>query len=105
MVKRIIFIAVMLSCGAFLWGPIYAQDAVKVKKVVEVTADSLNMRNGPGTNFASLHVVKKGDKLAVISGEKDGKICCLMLIKADEFGAMVKDLLGPLMQDIIAGEK
>lgn len=49
--------------------------------------------------------IHAGDKLAIISGEKDGKICCLMLIKADEFGAMVKDLLGPLMQDIIAGEK
>ncbi|MBI4834272.1 MAG: SH3 domain-containing protein [Planctomycetes bacterium] len=69
--KRIILIAVMLSCGAFLWAPIYAQDVVKVKEVREVTAKSLNMRNGPGTNFASLHVVKMGDKLQVV-GEKLG---------------------------------
>ena len=49
--------------------------------------------------------IHAGDKLAVISGEKDGKVCCLMLIKADEFAEMVKGLLGPLMQDIIASEK
>ncbi len=49
--------------------------------------------------------IHAGDKLAVISGEKDGKICCLMLIKADDFAEMVKGLLGPLMQDIIASEK
>ena len=49
--------------------------------------------------------IRAGDKLAVISGERDGKICCLMLIKADDFSGMVKDLLGPVMQDIIASEK
>ncbi len=60
---------------------------------------------GAGLGRYLLGAGKKVGFLRVISGEKDGKICCLMLIKADEFGAMVKDLLGPLMQDIIAGEK
>jgi len=41
--------------------------------------------------------IKPGDKLALVSWEKDGKFCCLTLIKADEFAGMVKSLLGPML--------
>ncbi len=44
--------------------------------------------------------IKPGDKLAVVSMERDGKICCLSLIKADELEGMVKSMLGPVMDDI-----
>jgi len=30
--------------------------------------------------------IRHGDKLALVSWEKDGKICCINLIKAEEFG-------------------
>lgn len=39
-----------------------------------------------------------GDKLAVISWEKDGKVCCLTLIKAEHLAEGVKDFLGPVMR-------
>ncbi len=42
-----------------------------------------------------------GDKFAVISCEKNGDICCLSLIKVDYLGKMVRNFLGPIMQDII----
>ncbi len=42
-----------------------------------------------------------GDKLAVISWEKDGKVCCISLIKAEDFAEMTKSLLGPMMKEII----
>ncbi len=45
--------------------------------------------------------IRAGDKLAVINWEKDGKICCILLIKAEEFGEMIKDILGPMMKEII----
>lgn len=45
--------------------------------------------------------IKGGDKLAVITWEKEGKVCCLSLIKAEEFGGMIKGLLGPLMGDVL----
>jgi antitoxin PrlF len=45
-----------------------------------------------------------GDKLALASWEKDGKICCFTLIKADEFGAMVKGLLGPMMKEVMGND-
>jgi AbrB family looped-hinge helix DNA binding protein len=44
--------------------------------------------------------IKTGDKLALISWEKSGSICCLALIKVENLSGMVKDVLGPLMHDI-----
>jgi AbrB family looped-hinge helix DNA binding protein len=41
--------------------------------------------------------IQNGDKLALISWERDGAICCIALLKAENLSAMVKDLLGPLM--------
>jgi len=41
--------------------------------------------------------IRTGDKLALISWERDGSICCLALMKADTLNGMVKGVLGPLM--------
>ncbi len=49
--------------------------------------------------------IHAGDKLAVTSFEKDGKVCCLSLIKADELTDMVTNILGPVMDEIIRGVK
>jgi bifunctional DNA-binding transcriptional regulator/antitoxin component of YhaV-PrlF toxin-antitoxin module len=43
--------------------------------------------------------IRTGDKLALISWEKDGSICCLALMKADSLNSMVKDILGPLLHE------
>jgi antitoxin PrlF len=45
--------------------------------------------------------IHAGDKLALISWEKDGKVCCFTLIKADDFGDMVKGILGPMMKELV----
>jgi AbrB family looped-hinge helix DNA binding protein len=45
--------------------------------------------------------IKPGDKLTVVSMEKDGKVCCISLIKTEEFAEMVKGLLGPMMKDLV----
>ena len=45
--------------------------------------------------------IKAGDKFAVISCESGGKICCISLVKADDFTDTVKDMLGPMMQGIL----
>lgn len=44
--------------------------------------------------------IRAGDKLALISMEKEGKVCCLSMIKVEEIEEMVKGMLGPLMKDI-----
>ena len=45
--------------------------------------------------------VKPGDKLALISLEKDGEVGCITLIKADKFSEIVKNMLGPMLKEII----
>jgi antitoxin PrlF len=47
--------------------------------------------------------IKAGDKLALISWEKDGEICCLTLIKADSLAERVTEFLGPVLSGISAG--
>ncbi len=44
--------------------------------------------------------IKAGDKLAVITWQKDGSICCITLMKAEGLGEMAKTFLQPLMQGI-----
>jgi AbrB family looped-hinge helix DNA binding protein len=46
--------------------------------------------------------LQPGDKLAVVTREKDGKVCCIYMFKTDELLDMVKDRMGPLLQDITA---
>ncbi len=41
-----------------------------------------------------------GDKLALVSCERDGLICCISLIKAEALSGTVKGVLGPLFTDI-----
>ena len=48
--------------------------------------------------------IHTGDKLALVSWERDGKICWFTLIKVDEFGDLVKGLLGPMMKEVMAGD-
>ncbi|MFQ6103655.1 MAG: HgcAB-associated protein HgcC [Candidatus Glassbacteria bacterium] len=45
--------------------------------------------------------IRPGDKLAVIGWERGKTLCCLTLVKVDEFSDMVKDFLGPIMKDIV----
>ena len=45
--------------------------------------------------------LQAGDKLAVISCEMEGKVCCLTLMKADDLAETVKGLLGPMLKEII----
>lgn len=47
--------------------------------------------------------LKGGDKLAVVSWEKDGTVCCLSLIRVEALTGMVKGLLGPLMAGVLGG--
>jgi len=44
--------------------------------------------------------IRPGDKLGVIAMEKNGKICCISLIKIDELDTMVKGMLAPVMKEI-----
>jgi AbrB family looped-hinge helix DNA binding protein len=45
--------------------------------------------------------IRAGDKLAVVSWEKDGEVCCIFLVKTEAITGMVKDMLGPMMKEIL----
>jgi len=42
-----------------------------------------------------------GERLAVVSHEMDGEVCCITLIKVESLNKMVKGVLGPVMKEII----
>jgi antitoxin PrlF len=44
--------------------------------------------------------IRAGDKLAIVSWDKGGEICCLYLIKTEYLAERVKDFLGPMMKDM-----
>ena len=44
--------------------------------------------------------IRAGDKLALISWQKDGEVCCFTLIKADALAERVKEFLGPVLKGI-----
>jgi antitoxin PrlF len=44
--------------------------------------------------------IQPGDKLALISWEKEGAVCCFTLIKADSLAGGIRDFLSPMMQDL-----
>ena len=44
--------------------------------------------------------IRAGDKLAVMSHESQGKVCCISLIRAEDFAETLKNMLGPMMKDI-----
>ena len=42
-----------------------------------------------------------GDKFAVISCESGGKVCCISLVRAEDFAEKIKGMLGPMMKGIL----
>ncbi len=44
--------------------------------------------------------IRAGDKLAIVGMERDGKVCCISLIKVEDLTEMVKSMLGPVMKEI-----
>lgn len=42
--------------------------------------------------------IKAGDKFAVISCLSEGKVCCISLIKAEDFAGSIKVVLSPMMK-------
>jgi antitoxin PrlF len=45
--------------------------------------------------------VRVGDKFAVVSWEKQGRVCCISLVKVEDMAAMMRDMLGPMMSGIL----
>lgn len=44
--------------------------------------------------------IRPGEKLAVVSWEHGGEVCCITLVKAAALTGMVQGLLGPMMEQL-----
>lgn len=44
--------------------------------------------------------LRSGDKLALATNERNGKLCCIYLFKTDDLVGTVKEKLGPLLTEI-----
>jgi len=44
--------------------------------------------------------LRAGDKLAIVSWDKGGEICCLYLIKTDYLAESVRGFLGPMLKEV-----
>lgn len=45
--------------------------------------------------------LQAGEKLAVATKERDGKVCCIYLFRTDTLSDMVRDQLGPLLSNAV----
>jgi AbrB family looped-hinge helix DNA binding protein len=45
--------------------------------------------------------IRPGDRLAVVAMSREGRVCCLSLIKTDAFSPMVRQVLSPVMSEIV----
>lgn len=48
--------------------------------------------------------LRPGDKLALMTREKEGKVCCIYLFKTADLIGPVKERLGPLLADLPEGK-
>jgi AbrB family looped-hinge helix DNA binding protein len=44
--------------------------------------------------------MKANDKIAVVACEKDGEVCCIMMVKAEKLVGAVTKTLGPLIKGL-----
>lgn len=47
---------------------------------------------------------KPNDKIALVASEKNGEVCCIMMLKADRLVGAVTKTLGPLLKGVTRQE-
>jgi antitoxin PrlF len=47
---------------------------------------------------------KPNDKIAVVSCEKEGKVCCILMVRAESLVGAVSKTLGPLLKGVFEQE-
>lgn len=44
--------------------------------------------------------IKAGDKMAIVTSKKGEKVCCIMLMRAEELTESIRKTLGPLLGEL-----
>jgi len=79
-----------------------SDDACKIDAVITMDAKGQVVLPKDLREKADL---KANDKIAVVACEKEGKICCIMLIKAERLAGAVSKTLSPLLKGVIEKER
>ena len=74
------------------------QSSCKVESIISV--DDRGQMVLPKELRDKAHI-RSGDKLAVVSWDKGGEICCIYLIKTEYLAEQVKGFLGPMMKEMV----
>ncbi|MFQ6086417.1 MAG: HgcAB-associated protein HgcC [Candidatus Bathyarchaeia archaeon] len=45
--------------------------------------------------------IKAGDKLVIVASEKEEKVCCLMLMRAEDLRESIRKTFGPLFEELV----
>ena len=48
--------------------------------------------------------IKPNDKIAVVACEKNGEVCCIMMVKAEKLVGALTKVLGPLLRSVTKQE-
>ncbi len=48
--------------------------------------------------------IRPGEKLALVLWEKGGEICCMVLMRTQVLSAKVREMLGPVVEDVMGPE-
>lgn len=48
--------------------------------------------------------LKPNDKLAIIGFEREGEVCCIIMVKTESLSGIVKNMLGPVFKDVFQQE-
>lgn len=78
-------------------GRVGAQDCCRIESVV--TVDERGQMVLP-KELRDRADIRPGDKLAIVSLQKDGEVCCFTLIKANSLEERVREFLGPVLKGI-----
>lgn len=49
--------------------------------------------------------ISPGEKLALVLWEKDGEPCCIVLMRTQALSAKVREVLGPVVEDLMGPEQ
>jgi len=44
--------------------------------------------------------IAAGDKLAIMTCEREGKVCCITMVKADDMADTIKKRFGPILSEL-----
>ena len=79
-----------------------SDDACKIDAIITMDAKGQVVLPKDLRDKAGL---KAADKIAVVAYEREGKVCCIVMIKAERLAGAVSKTLSPLLKGVLEKER